>query len=240
MVCRMKSIFTEKSGLFLRDPHGGVESIELMKNAGWQWIACNVEDNFPPGMWEEKVIPRAQQCGMPYMPWQYIWTLNDLTNLLTVADYWSNGVCIVNIEKQLDQGVFTTQEVADKCGDRDILISTEPWLYGGVDWGPLTKYVMGLQFFPFENGTWDAFGCEKHARDLGFDCVTFTFGSYDVAGGPHSGGKERPEPGDYEGVYRHPLQIYTADDLTYDYPKAYEIWMPDKFGVPCTKPYCRR
>jgi hypothetical protein len=232
----MDSFFTTKSGLFLRDPDGGVESIELMKDAGWQFIACNVEDNFPPEKWEQKVIPRAQACGMPYIPWQYIWTFSDLTHLISVADKWSDGVCIVNAEKQLDQGVFTTQQIATVCGNRDIGISTEPWLYSAVDWKPVNKYVMMLQFFPFENGTWDAYGCEKHARDLGFDCVVFTIGSYDVAGGPFSGGKAQPEPGDYEGYFRQPLTVYTADDLTYDYPAAYENWMPDQIRVPCTSP----
>jgi hypothetical protein len=232
----MDSFFTSRNGLFLRDPEGGVESVELMKAAGWDFIACNVEDNFPPEAWEEKVIPRAQACDMAYIPWQYIWTIADLEHLISVADKWSAGICIVNAEKQLDEGVFSSQQVADMCGDRDVAISTEPWLYSAVNWKPLNKYMMMLQFFPFENGIWDSYGCEKHARDLGFNCVTFTIGSYDVAGGRFSGGKEQPEPGDYEGVFKYPLTVYTADDLTYNYPAAYAIWMPNQFRVPCSIP----
>lgn len=232
----MDSFFTMKSGLFLRDPEGGVESVELMKNAGWDFIACNVQKEYPPEAWEEKVIPRAQACGMAYIPWQYIWKLEDLYHLLTIADRWSNGVCIVNIEKQIDDGTYNAQQCANIIQDRDVGISTEAWLYGGVDWKPLTKYPVMLQFFPFENGIWDFYGCEKHARDLGFNCVVFTFASYNVAGGPHSGGKEQPEPGDYEGSYRHPLTVYTADDLTYNYPAAYEIWKPTSLRVPCSIP----
>jgi hypothetical protein len=228
------SYFNTNNGLFLRDPDGGVESIDLMKNAGWDFIACNVEDKFPPEMWEAKVIPKAKAAGMKYMPWQYIWKLSDLDHLLAVADKWSQGTCIVNIEKEIDTGVYTAQQCADKIRNRDVAISTIVWLYNNVDWKPFAVYPVMLQHFPFETGVWDYVGCEKHARDCGFGCVLFTLGSYDVAGGPHSGGKVQPEPGDYEAAFRKPITVYTADDLTYNYPASYEIWMPESVRVPCT------
>jgi hypothetical protein len=234
----MNSYFNTKNGLFLRDPDGGVESVDLMKNAGWDFIACNVEPAFPPEKWEEKVIPKAESVGMAYMPWQYIWNYGDLDHLLSVADDWSNGVCIVNTEKELDTGVITPKGCADKIGDRDVAISTIVWLYNGVDWRPFAKYPVMLQHFPFETGVWDWQGCEKHARDMGIKCVLFTVGSYDVAGGPHSGGKAQPEPGDYEAAFAKPITIYTADDLTgsefpVNYPEAYRTWMPTASRTPC-------
>jgi hypothetical protein len=232
----MISYFTEHNGLLLRDPDGGVESVELMKLAGWDFIACNVEDRYPLEKWEEKVIPHAEAVGMDYMPWQYIGNIGNVDHLISVADKWSTGICIVNPEKQLDQGIFTSQQIADRCGDRDVAIVTEPWLYNSVDWKPLNKYPMMLEFFPFENGIWDFYGCEKHARDLGFNCVLFQLGAYSVDGGPHSGGKEQPEPGDYEAAFKQPITVYTADDLTYDYPKAYAAWMPTISREPCGIP----
>jgi hypothetical protein len=233
----MTSYFNDNNGLFLRNPEGGVESVDLMRDAGWDFIALNIGD-FPPAQWEQKVIPKAQQAGMAYLPWCYVWNINDLAVLLAVADRWSAGVHIQNHEKQLDDGTVPADQIAEMTGDRDMAISTEAWLYNSVDWSWLTKYPVMLQFFPFENGIWDFYGCEKHARDLGFSCVLFTLGTYDVANGPHSGGKEQPEPGDYETAFRQPLTLYTADDLTYNYPAAYEIWMPslNQYREPCSIP----
>lgn len=231
----MDSYFNSKNGLFLRNPEGGVESVDLMKNAGWDFIACNIGD-FRAEQWEVKVIPKARAAGVDYIPWLYVWNMQDLAYLLVIADKWSGGVHIQNHEKQLDDGTVPVQIVAEMTGDRDMAISTEAWLYNSVDWSWLNKWTVMLQFFPFENGIWDFYGCEKHARDKGFSCVLFTLGAYDVAGGPHSGGKAQPEPGDYEAAFKQPLTIYTADDLTYNYPAAYEIWMPDSNRVPCSIP----
>jgi peptidoglycan hydrolase-like protein with peptidoglycan-binding domain len=149
-----------------------------------------------------------------------------MDRLVSIADDWAapNSACIPNPEKQLDLGVFTTQQMADRLGTRDAAFSTEAWLFDNVDWSPIIKWSMMLQIFPLEvpaSADWN--GCKIHAHKKGFSCVTFTFGSYDVNG-------VQPQPSDYP--LKTPYQIYTADDLTYCYPH-YEWWGPTGTFQPC-------
>lgn len=213
----MDSIFNRENVMFLRDPEGGVEDVQLMKNAGFNVIAVNVQKEIPLSEWD-LVRVRAVNAGATLIPWCYIWTLNDLDRLLAIADDWSKGVCIVNIEKEIDLGVYSSQAVADKVAARDVAYSSICWLYNAVNWRPMTNKPMMLQIFPYEipeAEKWE--DCVKHAHDMGFSCVSMTFGTYDVAG------VGQPMPEDYNLLT--PYQLYTADDLTVFYPN-YNMWSP--------------
>jgi len=221
----METIFTQHNLLFARDPAGGVEDIDKMKAAGFGIYACNVQKEIPPSRWD-LVRVRAAQHGMIVVPWCYIWNLEDLDRLCSIADQWGTQP-LVNIEKQIDQGVFTSQQVANKLIGRAAAISMECWLFDNVDWSPLIHLPMMLQIFPLEvpiSGQYEA--CKAHAHTKGFSCVMYTFGTYDVNG-------VQPQPSDYP--LKTPYQLYTVDDLTYIYPN-YGAWGPTGVWEPCVLP----
>jgi hypothetical protein len=216
------SVFTKHNLLFMRDPAGGVEDVQMMKDAGYGMVACNVQKEIPPGRWD-LVRGRAANAGVISVPWCYIWNLEDLQRLISIADQW--GVPpLVNVEKQLDLGVFSTQDIANMLQNRDAAFSTEAWLYGAVDWSPIAHWPMMLQIFPLESqSAKDPEGCRVHAHASGFSCVMMTYGTYDV-------NDVYPQPDWYD--LRTPFQIYTADDLTHWYPN-YGIWSPTGTYNPC-------
>ena len=220
----MDSIFTKHDALFMRDPAGGVEDVQAMKNGGFGAIFLNVQKEINSAQWD-LVRQRAALAQVEVFPWCYIWNLYDLDRLIAIADQWGTKP-VVNVEKQLDEGVFTTQQIADKLGNRDAAFSTECWLYGNVDWSPISQWPVMLQIFPLEVPSaahWE--DCKIHAHDCGFECVMYTFGTYDVNG-------VQPQPSDYPLL--SPYQLYTADDLTYIYPDYFE-WGPMGELDPCMK-----
>jgi hypothetical protein len=225
------SIFTQHNMLFLRDPVGGVEDVQAMKDGGFGIVACNVQKEISPDRWS-LVRERADSAGVIVVPWCYIWNLSDLDRLISVSDSWAvdaemEPALVPNPEKQLDLGVFSCEQMNQMVGNRDAACATEAWLYNDVDWKSISHWPMMLEIFPYENPTaWKWYDCKKHARDLGFSCVMFTFGAYDVQG-------KQPQPNEFPLLT--PYQIYTADDLTYCYPH-YEWWGPRGTLNPCGLP----
>jgi len=221
----MDTIFTQHNLLFARDPAGGVEDVQLMKDSGFGIYACNVQKEIAPDRWN-LVRQRAAACGMIIVPWCFIWNLTDMERLVSIADQW-NTLPLVNIEKPLDLGVFTTQQLANILENRNAAFSMEAWLFDAVDWSPISKHMMMLQIFPLEvpvSANWEA--CKAHAHTKGFSCVTYTFGTYDV-------NNVFPKPEDYP--LKTPYQLYTVDDMTHWYPN-YGVWGPTGIWTPCVTP----
>jgi len=216
------SIFTKHNLLFLRDPAGGVEDVQLMKDAGFGIIALNVQKEINPARWD-LVRGRAASAEMIVVPWCYIWTMEDVQRCISVSDQWGTYP-LLNPEKQLDERVFTCEEMEIALGNRDAAFSSICWLYNDIDFSPIARWPMMLQIFPLEvPAAKDVEGCRKHAYDKGLKCVLNTYGTYDV-------NDVFPTPGMYD--LKTPYQLYTADDMTHWYPN-YKIWSPTGVYDPC-------
>lgn len=214
------SVF-EENFLLLRDPAGGVEDLQWMRDAGFEGVFCNIGDHDPTA-WEAVVRPRAQSLGMFCGPWLHTregsgtFSTDKLEALIDCADKWGSPL-IVNSEKEIDgSGDACTSLIANWVGHRDAAISMEAWLFNppSVDWTPVAHLPMLLQIFPQESPpSTDPEGCKEHAHDCDIRCVYFTFGTYGNA-----------EPNWFN--LQAPYSLYTGDDCG----QAYYRWSPTSTG----------
>lgn len=207
--------------LMLRNPRGGVEDLDQMKQAGFAGIFCNIGDHGP----EEWALirDRARGQGMFYGPWLHTRQADGrfsparLEWLVHVADQWHSPL-IVNSEKEIDgSGDACTGMIAEEVGSRDAAISMEAWLFNppSVDWQPVAHLPMLLQIFPQESAPAKyPYGCKEHAHQCGVERVYFTFGSYGDA-----------VPAWYD--LQAPYSVYTADDIGQGH---YAEWQPTSAG----------
>lgn len=203
------SAFTT-SFLFLRDPHGGVEDLGAMWQAGFHGVFVNTGD-FGAGEWEQVVRPRALALGMFCGPWARVETNGafsetKLAALLGVAQDWASPV-IVNAESELKRtGGEVTALIADRCRSFDAALSMEPWPFADVDWFHLNPMPVLPQMF---DGWKDTVVVRDQWWAYGVKCVYPTFGTF--------GGMQ---PADY--VLNAPFSLYTADDCGGNYQR----WAP--------------
>jgi hypothetical protein len=201
--------FATTRGAFLRNPKGAAWNMQEIKSAGFSWVALNVQDYSPDAWRVEQIMTKCQQAGLVYLPWSRAGhpgsdtrasCRDRLKYLVMIADAWASeqggdSYLIANLEKELDQLIIYPQDVAEICGDRPVLISTEAWLYAqtipGLPmsiWEPINgdNYVMGLQIFPTLGGisldpmsvdAW-ADACVERAKAYGYRYVTNTFQAF--------------------------------------------------------------
>jgi len=206
----MSSVFKTSCFLFLRDPHAGVEDLDLMQAAGFDGVFCNIGD-FPAAEWEEVVRPRALQRGMFCGPWARTADADNnfledkLHEIVAVAERWKSPL-IVNSESELKgSGTTYTQLIADAVMGFDAAVSVEPQPFDNVGWYPLKNIPVLPQVFGLmENAAW----FREQWHGYGVDCCFFTFGTYDWG----------PE----EYVLNAPYSLYTADDCG----QNYAAWSP--------------
>jgi hypothetical protein len=217
----VNSIFLKTNHLFLRNPHGGVEDVVAMRNAGFSAIFCNIGDHMTDEWGEIRL--RAKTAGMVCGPWLRTSDANNnfsrdrLDHLIQVADNWETPL-IVNSESELQgSGNELTSLIRSELGDRDAAISMEPWPFANVAWWPLAKYPVLPQIFPQDS---DAATRPEQCREgwynNGIKCVVFTFGSYGTM-----------EAVDYKRL--SPYGVYTADDCGNDY----QAWHSQGTHNPC-------
>jgi hypothetical protein len=196
--------------LFLRNPAGGVEDLDLMASAGFQGVYCNVGD-YPLSQWEAVVRPRAQAQGMTCGVW--LRTADQFNNfapdrlayLVECADRW---ICplIVNSESEIKgSGSVYTRQIADRVGARDAAVSVEAWPFANVDWTPVGHLPILPQIFP-EAGDLDINVVVSQWWAYGVKCVYCTYATYGGRG-----------PSDYDLV--SPYSLYTADDCHQNYAR---------------------
>lgn len=199
-------------GVMLRNPRGGVENFLEQKNSVF-WSACNVGDH-TPAEWDF-YRSRATLTGIKVIPWERVRSEADVQHLVSVALDWGSRGLIVNLEVEA-KDVLKPKQVANKLAGYtgQVAISTEAWLYNPplVDWTPLIDYTVLLQIFPYESAAAEKpYQCMAHAKELGFEKVAFTYGSY-------SG--QTPELYDLKRVN---YSVYTGDDIG---PGNWNKWFP--------------
>ena len=201
------SLVKTGAGLYLRDPRGGVEDVQRMKDAGFDYICVNSHD-FSIDAWDV-VFARADAAGMPCGVWKFVRSDEDVNALRDEAKELG-GPMIVNAEKPLDHGEVSIEAIADACREMDAAISTEPQLYGSVDWSRVKDIPIQIQLFPQENATSrDPRGCRAHAFERGPRFVHFMLGIHELAAGSF------PQR-------RQPYTVYTADDCA----NVFGPWAP--------------
>ena len=77
------------AGLYLRDPHGGVEDVQRMKDAGFDYICVNTHD-FSIDAWDV-VLARASASGMPCGAWKFVRSDEDVNALKDEAKALGRG-----------------------------------------------------------------------------------------------------------------------------------------------------
>lgn len=186
---------TSTNGALLRNPRGGVEDVEEMRDALGPncWLALNVGDGQHWSDWQV-VIDRARAANVEVLPWARCRTLVECHELLETADMFASK-CLLNIEDEF-KDVLPPSRVAALLPDYtlqskalDVGISTVGWLYGtdgggqaDVDYSSLTNYPFLLQVF-WEDMKFDPAlmeqkqaDCVRHARldkEITYVGVTF-------------------------------------------------------------------
>jgi hypothetical protein len=207
--------------LFLRNPRGGVEDVQAMKEAGFGAIFCNVGD-FPPTDWDT-VRERAWAQGIACGPWlrpidsNYQWLPEKIDALVEIAEQWG-APFIVNSEAEMKgSGSSQTSYIAEVCGEHDWALCAEPWPFADVDWSPVLYVPLLAQISPdYADAAQRPEDCVWQWHSLGFECVLCTFGSF---------GGQTPDMYDLS----QPYGVYTADDCLGDYA----AWGPRSKHDPC-------
>lgn len=143
------SVF-DKPGLYLRNPHGGVEGLAEMRAAGFESVAINVRD-YPLSEWDE-VRRRAVQNGMKVLPWGRCLHNEEVTQLCDTARGMGVGAVLVNSERELKSGDVDEGHIVAECKGLDACVSMEPWVVG-VNIPVLKELRIHLQMFPQESDT---------------------------------------------------------------------------------------
>ena len=142
-------------GTLARNPRGGVEGVYEAIAFGVRWIALNmnVADWTPtPASWDT-VINRARNLGIKTFPWMRCYTLMDVKALILWADVRREPAVGLNLEKELDRGVFSEEQVVQAVRESgfqgEVVIFTEGRLYDNVDWTVFVRegYQIALQMF---------------------------------------------------------------------------------------------
>lgn len=201
------NLFSDSSGVFLRDAHGGTETAARSATAyGYKWIAINTGDVPTLSRWAR--IISENPC---IVPWARVRSASDVYALILAARQLRSVGLIVNLEDEA-KDVLPPRRVRDillETGyEGAVAISTLGWVYnsgpGGVDWRPLGEYPVLLQMFtgevPALKGQLSE--CIKHAFDEGFKVAKPTWQAYATQG-------VRPYPEDWDGHF----SVYTGDDV---------------------------
>lgn len=193
------SLVKTGAGLYLRAPEGGVEDVQRMKDAGFDYICVNTHD-FSIDAWGV-VVARAGAVGMSCGAWKFVRSDEDVNALKDEAKKLG-GPMIVNAEKPLDHGEVSIGAITDACREMDAAISTEPQLFASVDWSRVADIPIQIQVFPQENSlSRDPRGCRANAFAMGPRFVHFMLGMHALASEsfPH-----RRQP--YTGLHRRRLR----------------------------------
>jgi len=206
----------------LRNPRGGVEDVQNMKECGFGAIFCNIKD-YPVEEWD-LVRERARAAGVPCGPWGRTATdsnefdPNVMLRLIEVAADWGDQPYIVNSESEINgSGDDITSYIQQMCGADDYALSMEPWPFANVDWSPIKAPVLPQCFGPEWGGTnYEDVIWQWH--HVGVRCVVPTFGTY-------SGWQPELYP------LLAPYGLYTADDCANDFAK----WAAKGSHEPCAE-----
>jgi len=216
------SVFLETNHLFLRNPRGGVEDIQNMKNNGFGVVFCNIKD-YAPEEWD-LVRERAQAAGVPCGPWGRTATdsnefdPNVLTKIQEVAEAWGDTPYIVNSESEINgTGSDITSYIQKMCGADDWALSMEPWPFANVDWSPIKAPVLPQCFGPDWGSPEKEADCTWEWHRVGLNCVVPTYGTYN-----------QWQPAVYNLF--SPYGLYTADDCANEFAK----WAAKGSHEPCT------
>lgn len=171
-------LFASK-GAFLRNPRGGVENFVEQARCV-TWTACNTGDHTSEE-WSY-YVSKAKLANIKVIPWARCRNETDVHRLISIAHLWHSLGLIVNLETEAKDVLTPAQVAAILYGyTGQVGISTEAWLYNPptVNWKPLNNYTVMLQIFPqeAEPGKYPAH-CIAHAKELGFEKVTVTYGSH--------------------------------------------------------------
>lgn len=203
---REVSLFN-KPGLYLRNPRGGVEDVANMRNAGFHYIAVNVGDHSMPE-WDA-VLNRAEQAGVPVMPWMRCLHEPAVTRLCALARAMPAKAVLVNSEDELFSGAVTLSHIAQECKGLDAALSCQPWT-ADLPLNQVSALAIHLQMFPQESEvSTRPRDCRARAFKNGGRRVNFMLGIHDI--GPNV---LPPRQAGYS--------IYTADDCGNDFGP----WMP--------------
>ena len=216
----MSLFFPDSRGIYIRAFDGGISDIARAKQFGFRWAAINTE--YPLEQWQI-VIERCQLAGLTVIPWQRLYTPRELFDFCELASNFP--ACILNLEKELDYGTITPDDVNDAAQGLDACISTEPWLFESLDWSELATFPIHLQLFPQENMTsWDPRACRAHAYAMGAERCMFMHGIHDLL----------PEDFVLQGSYG----VYVADDMEMleTLERDYAAWAEQKVA-PLVLPY---
>jgi hypothetical protein len=210
------SIFTTQAGLFLRNPHGGIENIAAMRTAGFQWVAANIGDH-TPSEWDT-VRERAKLAAVTCLPWARTATSSNtfdptvIDRLTACADQWGTPL-IINSESEIKGSGYTaTKLIASKVGNRDAAISMEAWPFANVHWTPVAHLPVLPQIFPAVANI-DPTDAKAEWHAYGIKCVVFTYGAFTGM-----------TPNSYD--LKHPYSVYTADDMNGNYA----AWSATSYG----------
>lgn len=217
------SFFDSGNGVYLRAPDSGVEHGVGEAAPHFKWIALNLE--YPLAEWTT-IRTRAEAAGLTVIPWKRLYTADELELFCDTAEHFP--ACILNIEKELDDGAITPDDILKASDGLDCVISMEPWLFDSVDWFLLADFPFHLQLFPQENSVSHMpEACRAHAYAYGIKKVQFMFGIHSL------------EP--YDFVRQGPYGVYTGDDMDSkpDLVRDYAAWAEQKvapLAIPYTGP----
>lgn len=178
-----------------------------MKDAGIQWLACNVGDGHG---WEDWriVITNARLLGVQIFPWARCRTVEECYRLCEIADSVGFQV-LLNVEDEFQGGVSPTAvaTILRDFPDLQPAISTVGWVYNNVDYSPLAAVPALLQLF-MQDMRRDPADLEQiqkdcclHARERGFVYLGVTYQTYGAA-----------KPEWYE-FWKGPRSYYSGDDI---------------------------
>lgn len=205
---------TRTSGLFLRNPQGGVENVSDMKASGAKWITFNTGD-FPVSQWTT-VIERAKDLGLVVFPWKYLRSVSDILSLINDAHAIGATKVMLNLEVEAETVLppALVRDVVESQWRGEVGVSTLGWLQNDVDFTPFKKYTVLLQIFPQDMRRDPATlpeltrDCIAHARAHGLVNIGVTFQTY--------GSAKR----EWYSFWKWQRSYYTADDMQppYDWP----------------------
>lgn len=209
-------------GLYIRTPGGNVEDVEVMKTAGFRWVALNVGDH-PLPEWQTQ-LQRCQAAGMPVLPWRYVRTEADIQSLCNMARQMFGGKVIINAERELWRGEITIDQIVRGALGLDAALSVEPIPAHEIEWHKVAHMMVHVGLFPQENAeSKDPRYCRAQYFLYGCKRVSFMDGNHDLT------------PIAFPPRATHFGAVYTADDCK-DFGQTYSHWAPETI-VPLSLPY---
>jgi len=210
----------------MRNPNGGIEDLDRMKN--YAWIALNL--GYPLNSWST-IIQRAKNNNIKIVLWHHVRNNQHVKDLCAQAKAF-NGV-IVDAEKEFDNGFVSEDVIVEQTLGMDACISTEPWLYNSINWAKFKKLHFHLQLFPQENPNplsphHFPRDCRANAYTRGAQRVSLMYGIHTLSVNDFV--LEAP-----------PFAVYTADDCNGNYQQwesRFKIANPDapKYSGPLYGP----